>query len=45
MICVWAYFRLPEFKDRSFRELDILFARKTPASKFKAALIAEDEEQ
>jgi SP family general alpha glucoside:H+ symporter-like MFS transporter len=31
---VWAYFRLPESKDRTYEELDILFARRVPARKF-----------
>ncbi|KAJ4857534.1 sugar transporter domain-containing protein [Trichoderma breve] len=31
---VWAYFRLPESKDRTYEELDILFARNVPARKF-----------
>lgn len=31
---VWAYFRLPEMKGRSFRELDILFERGVPARQF-----------
>lgn len=31
---VWAYFRLPEMKDRTYEELDILFRTKTPARKF-----------
>ncbi|KAM0229230.1 hypothetical protein ACHAPO_010125 [Fusarium lateritium] len=44
---VWAYFRLPETKDRSFEEIDILFANKTPARKFadtKVDAYAEDSE-
>lgn len=32
---IWAYFRLPETKDRTFEELDILFDRRIPARKFK----------
>lgn len=32
---VWAYFRLPESRNRSYEELDILFAKKVPARKFK----------
>ena len=32
---VWAYFRLPEFKGRTFEELDILFAKKVPTKRFK----------
>ena len=33
---VWAYFRLPETKDRTYDELDMLFARRVPARKFKS---------
>lgn len=36
---VSAYFGLPEFKDRSYRELDILFNRRVPARKFKSTVI------
>lgn len=32
---LWAWFRLPETKARSYYELDILFERRTPARKFK----------
>ncbi|KAF4436887.1 putative alpha-glucoside transport protein [Fusarium austroafricanum] len=31
---VWAYFRLPETKGRTFEEIDILFANKTSARRF-----------
>jgi SP family general alpha glucoside:H+ symporter-like MFS transporter len=31
---IWAFFRLPEPKGRTYAELDILFATKTPARKF-----------
>ncbi|POS70952.1 general alpha-glucoside permease [Diaporthe helianthi] len=34
---VWAYFRLPEVKDRTYEELDVLFARKLSARQFKSA--------
>jgi SP family general alpha glucoside:H+ symporter-like MFS transporter len=34
IIFIWAYFRLPEIKGRTYEELDILFANKTPARKF-----------
>jgi SP family general alpha glucoside:H+ symporter-like MFS transporter len=44
LTCAWAYFRLPEFKGRSFRELDILFSRRIPAAKFRTTVISEDEE-
>ncbi|KAF2123439.1 maltose permease MAL61 [Dothidotthia symphoricarpi CBS 119687] len=36
---VSAYFFLPELKDRSYRELDILFNRKIPARQFKSTVI------
>lgn len=32
---IWAFFRLPESKGRSFDELDVLFAKKVSARKFK----------
>lgn len=31
---VWAYFRLPETKGKTFEELDMLFAQRVPAKKF-----------
>lgn len=31
---LWAYFRLPETKDRTYEELDILFEKGIPAKKF-----------
>lgn len=31
---VWAYFRLPETKDRTYEELDMLFERRVSARKF-----------
>ena len=34
LVAVWAYFRLPEPKDRTYEELDILFAKKIPARQF-----------
>jgi SP family general alpha glucoside:H+ symporter-like MFS transporter len=36
---VSAFFFLPELKDRSYRESDILFNRKVPARKFKTTVI------
>jgi len=36
---VLAYFGLPELKDRSYRELDIMFNRKIAARKFKSTII------
>jgi SP family general alpha glucoside:H+ symporter-like MFS transporter len=38
----WAYFRLPECKGRTFREIDIMFARKVPARKFERTLVEEE---
>ncbi|KAJ8103408.1 general substrate transporter [Lipomyces tetrasporus] len=32
---IWAFYRLPETKDRPFNEIDILFAKGVPARKFK----------
>ena len=34
---LWAYFRLPEARGRTYEELDILFARKLSARKFSSA--------
>lgn len=36
MLCfIWAYFRLPEPKGRTFAELDVLFEKRVSARKFK----------
>ncbi|CAK7223835.1 hypothetical protein SBRCBS47491_005342 [Sporothrix bragantina] len=36
LLClVWCWFRLPETKDRTFGEIDLLFENKIPARKFK----------
>jgi SP family general alpha glucoside:H+ symporter-like MFS transporter len=32
--CVWVYFRLPEPKDRTYAELDMLFGQRVPARQF-----------
>lgn len=34
-MALWAYFRLPEPKDRTYEELDILFAKRIPARQFR----------
>ncbi|KAI1163066.1 general substrate transporter [Nemania serpens] len=34
LVFVWSYFRLPEIKDRTYEELDILFMKKVSARKF-----------
>ena len=36
---VWAFFRLPETGGKSFSELDILFANKVPARKFRTTIV------
>ena len=33
-VFVWAFFRLPEIKGRTYEELDILFLEGVPARKF-----------
>lgn len=38
---VWAWFRLPEPKGRTFAELDILFERRVPARKFAETVVDE----
>lgn len=35
LMILWAWFRLPETKDRSLSELDVLFENKVPTRKFK----------
>lgn len=32
---IWTYFRLPEFKNRTYEELDMLFEKRVSARKFK----------
>ncbi|KEF58498.1 uncharacterized protein A1O9_06424 [Exophiala aquamarina CBS 119918] len=44
IIFIWAYFRLPETKGRTFHELDILFAKEIPARKFATTNIDEFDE-
>jgi len=36
---VWAYFRLPETWNRTYHELDILFAKKIPARQFASTIV------
>ncbi|ETS75825.1 hypothetical protein PFICI_12769 [Pestalotiopsis fici W106-1] len=36
---VWAYFRIPEPKGRTYGELDVLFEARVPARKFKKATV------
>ena len=42
---IWAYYRLPETKGRSFEEIDLLFAEKVPAKKFKTYQVDIFDEQ
>ncbi|WWC85147.1 uncharacterized protein L201_000004 [Kwoniella dendrophila CBS 6074] len=45
-IClVWAYFRLPELKDRSFLEADIMFTRGVPARQFRTYVIEANADE
>jgi SP family general alpha glucoside:H+ symporter-like MFS transporter len=39
VLFVWAYFRLPESKGRTFAEMDILFEKEIPARKFKGTVV------
>ena len=41
---IWTYFRLPEFKHRSYYELDILFEKRIPARKFKSTVVEVNAE-
>ncbi|RMZ86306.1 hypothetical protein DV736_g6469, partial [Chaetothyriales sp. CBS 134916] len=36
---VWAYFRLPEIKDRTFAELDVLFENRISAQAFRSTTV------
>ncbi|KAL4812538.1 general substrate transporter [Aspergillus spinulosporus] len=37
LLCnIWCWFRLPETKDRTFGEIDLLFTHRVPARKFKS---------
>lgn len=45
LLCLlWAYFRLPECKGRSFGEIDILFANHVSARDFKKSDVANELE-
>ncbi|KAJ9202745.1 hypothetical protein DTO166G4_7313 [Paecilomyces variotii] len=40
LLCnIWCWFRLPETKDRSFGEIDLLFENRIPARKFKSTKV------
>lgn len=38
-VFIWAFFRLPEVKGRTYEELDILFANRVPARKFATTTV------
>lgn len=42
---ITAYFYLPEMKDRSYREIDILFKRKVPARQWRKTEINVEEDE
>ena len=44
LVGIWAFFRLPETKDRTFHELDLFFAHKISARKFRTTNIDEFDE-
>ncbi|KAL3464503.1 general substrate transporter [Aspergillus heterothallicus] len=40
LLCnIWCWFRLPETKDRTFGEIDLLFTHRVPARKFKTTQV------
>jgi SP family general alpha glucoside:H+ symporter-like MFS transporter len=43
-LAAWSFFRLPETKDRAFHELDVMFADRVPARKFKTYVVDEGAE-
>ncbi|OCF39724.1 MFS transporter, SP family, general alpha glucoside:H+ symporter [Kwoniella heveanensis CBS 569] len=45
LITLWAYFRLPECKGRSYRELDLLFERRVSARQFKTTVVDKEAEE
>ncbi|KAH8173569.1 sugar transporter domain-containing protein [Sarocladium implicatum] len=45
LLClIWCYFRLPETKDRTFGEIDLLFENHVPARKFKTTVVNQFED-
>lgn len=42
---LWAFFRLPESRDRSYEELDILFKERVAARKFSKTIVNPYAEQ
>lgn len=37
LLLIWAFFRLPEPKGRTYAEMDVLFYHKVPARKFASS--------
>ncbi|EEY15924.1 general alpha-glucoside permease [Verticillium alfalfae VaMs.102] len=44
-VFVWSYFRLPETWNRSYHELDVLFAKRVPARKFASTVVDPFDER
>lgn len=44
-VLVFTYFFVPETKDRSYRELDILYHRHVPARRFRTTKVEADEDE
>lgn len=44
VMIIWAYYRLPEFKGRTYEELDLMFARRLPAREFSKCVVLVDRE-
>lgn len=44
LTAIWAYFRLPETKGRSYDELDVLFARRIDARKFASTRVGRADD-
>lgn len=40
---VWGWFRLPETKDRTFEEMDVMFQRRVPSRKFASYDVNADD--
>ncbi|GLI79897.1 hypothetical protein PoHVEF18_008239 [Penicillium ochrochloron] len=46
LLCnLWCWFRLPETKDRTFGEIDLLFANNVPARKFRTTRVEQFSQQ
>lgn len=39
LMTIWSYYRLPETWNRSYHELDVLFAKKIPARQFASTVV------